>query len=85
VTDEGTDRPPPLQAEVWGRTAEDRNREQAARAARSGFGGESVRYGVTMGCALAMVISYTRNESVLWAIVHGFLSWVYVIFHVIFH
>ena len=32
---------------------------------------------------LAMVISYCNWHSVGWAIVHGLLSWVYVIYYVI--
>jgi len=32
------------------------------------------------GCALAIVISYTANKSILWAILHGLLSWLYVIY-----
>ncbi len=32
------------------------------------------------GSALAMILSYTQNISILWAILHGVLSWFYVIF-----
>ena len=32
------------------------------------------------GSALAMILSYTRSESILWAILHGVLSWFYVLF-----
>lgn len=35
------------------------------------------------GSALAMVLSYVKNASILWAIVHGILSWFYVIYHAI--
>jgi len=44
---------------------------------------KTVRSGVTFGSALAMVISYTAWHSVGWAIIHGLLSWVYVIYYVI--
>ncbi len=44
---------------------------------------EIVKYGVSFGTALAIAISWSANESVLWAILHGFLSWFYVIWHVI--
>ena len=37
--------------------------------------------GVSFGSALAMVISWTANKSLLWAIVHGLLSWLYVIYY----
>lgn len=44
---------------------------------------KTVRSGITFGSALAMVISYTAWHSVGWAIFHGLLSWVYVIYYVI--
>jgi hypothetical protein len=40
-----------------------------------------VRTGITFGSALAMVISWTANKSMLWVIVHGLLSWLYVIYY----
>lgn len=43
-----------------------------------------VRYGVTFGSALAMVISYATHHSILWAIIHGILSWLYVIYAALF-
>lgn len=39
--------------------------------------------GIGFGSALAMVISYNLNHSVLWAIIHGLLGWLYVIYHVV--
>jgi hypothetical protein len=47
--------------------------------------GHIVTTGISFGTALAITISYSTNHSVLWAIFHGFLSWIYVIYHVIFH
>ena len=44
---------------------------------------EVVRSGITFGTALAMAISFNVNRSVLWAIVHGILSWLYVIYYVL--
>ena len=44
---------------------------------------KTVKTGITFGSALAMVISYTTWESVGWAIFHGLLSWVYVIYFVL--
>jgi len=44
-----------------------------------------IRHGVTFGSALAMVISYVNWHSVFWAIFHGLLGWVYVVYYVIFH
>jgi hypothetical protein len=42
---------------------------------------KSVKAGVSFGSALAMIISYTAWHSILWAIFHGMLSWVYVIYY----
>jgi len=44
-------------------------------------GRQVVKAGVSFGSALAMVISWTANKSLLWAIVHGLLSWLYVIYY----
>jgi len=35
------------------------------------------------GSALAMILSYTQNSSILWAILHGVLSWFYILFRAI--
>ncbi len=45
--------------------------------------GKSVKSGITFGSALAMVISYVNWHSVGWAIIHGLMSWVYVIYYII--
>jgi len=44
-----------------------------------------VQVGIGFGTALAITISYTRNHSILWAIVHGILGWLYVIWSALFH
>lgn len=44
---------------------------------------EVIKNGITFGSALAMVISFTMNKSVFWAIVHGILSWFYVIYYIL--
>ena len=44
---------------------------------------KTVQSGTTFGSALAMVISYTTWKSVGWAIFHGLLSWVYVIYFIL--
>ena len=44
---------------------------------------KSVKTGVSFGTALAMVISYTNWHSVGWAILHGLMSWVYVVYYVL--
>jgi hypothetical protein len=44
---------------------------------------EFVKTGLSFGSALAIVISYTAHKSILWAIIHGFFSWLYVIYFVL--
>ena len=36
--------------------------------------------GIGIGSALAIVCSWQRNRSILWAILAGFFSWFYVIY-----
>ncbi len=36
--------------------------------------------GIGLGSALAVVCSWQRNRSILWAILAGILSWFYVIY-----
>ncbi len=45
---------------------------------------EITKTGITFGAALAMAISFNVNQSVLWAMIHGALSWFYVIYYVVF-
>ena len=45
--------------------------------------GKTVKAGISFGSALAMVIRYVNWHSVGWAIFHGLLSWVYVIYYII--
>ena len=35
---------------------------------------------IGLGTIIAVVISWSRNKSILWAIIHGFLGWLYVIY-----
>jgi len=39
--------------------------------------------GISFGSALAITISWSLWHSVLWAIIHGILSWFYVIYYVV--
>ena len=41
---------------------------------------EVVRSGISMGSALAIAISWSTHQSILWAIIHGVFSWLYVIY-----
>ena len=40
-----------------------------------------VKTGVGFGSALAIAISWSLHKSILWAIIHGILSWIYVIYY----
>ena len=42
---------------------------------------EVVRSGVGFGSALAIAISWSQHQSILWAIIHGVFSWFYVIYY----
>ena len=33
-----------------------------------------------LGMTIAVVLSWSRNASILWCILHGLLSWIYVIY-----
>lgn len=39
--------------------------------------------GVGLGTIIAVVISWSRNKSILWAIIHGILGWLYVIYAIL--
>ncbi|HUZ47615.1 MAG TPA: hypothetical protein VMW54_13340 [Terriglobia bacterium] len=41
------------------------------------------RQGISFGSALAMILSWSVNRSVLWAILHGIFSWLYVVYFVV--
>jgi hypothetical protein len=49
----------------------------------SSTGNVFVQGGVGLGTVIAVVISWSRNTSVLWAIIHGILGWLYVIYYAI--
>jgi hypothetical protein len=36
--------------------------------------------GIGLGTIIAVVVSWSRNKSILWAIIHGLLGWIYVIY-----
>lgn len=42
-----------------------------------------INNGIGLGGAIAVAISWSRNKSILWAIIHGILSWLYVIYYFI--
>jgi hypothetical protein len=40
----------------------------------------AVESGISIGSAIAIVCSWQRNRSILWAILAGVLSWLYVLY-----
>ena len=51
--------------------------------ADSNSGVGAAKAGIGFGSALAITISWSANKSSLWAIVHGFLSWFYVVYYAV--
>ena len=41
----------------------------------------AAKAGIGLGSAIAVAISWSLHKSILWAILHGFLSWLYVIYY----
>ena len=41
--------------------------------------------GIGPGSVLAVVCSWQRNRSILWAILAGILSWIYVVYFALTH
>lgn len=49
--------------------------------AHSEIRNSTVKNGIGLGSVIAIVISWSRNKSVLLAILHGLLGWLYVIYY----
>ncbi|AUC16903.1 hypothetical protein BTO06_17895 [Tenacibaculum sp. SZ-18] len=43
-----------------------------------------INVGVLIGTILAMIISWDRNKSVLFALIHGGVGWLYIIYYYFF-
>jgi len=39
--------------------------------------------GIGLGSVIAVIISFVKWHSILWAIVHGLLGWIYVIYYLL--
>ncbi len=44
---------------------------------------DAAKVGIGFGTALAIAISWSANKSIIWAMIHGVLSWIYVIYYAI--
>jgi len=42
-----------------------------------------VKNGIGIGSIIAIVVSWDRNKSILYAIIHGIFGWLYVIYFII--
>ena len=43
-------------------------------------GGSAAKAGIGLGSAIAVAVSWSINKSLIWAIIHGVLGWLYVIY-----
>lgn len=37
--------------------------------------------GISLGSAIAVVVSWSLYHSILWCVIHGFFGWAYVIYY----
>jgi hypothetical protein len=42
-----------------------------------------IKNGIGIGSVIAIVISWDRNKSILYALLHGILGWLYVIYFIV--
>jgi hypothetical protein len=47
-------------------------------------GANIVKFGIGYGAVAAMILSYSVNKSILWMLIDGWFSWLYVIFFALF-
>lgn len=49
----------------------------------SGARNTATQAGIGLGTAIAVAISWSLHQSIIWAIVHGFFGWFYVIYYAV--
>lgn len=49
----------------------------------SGPRNAAAQVGIGLGSAIAVAISWSLHKSIIWAIVHGFFGWFYVIYYAV--
>ena len=42
---------------------------------------QAARAGIGLGSAIAVAVSWSLHKSLVWAVIHGFLGWLYVIYY----
>ena len=45
---------------------------------------KTIKTGIGFGCCLAMIISWSLYQSVIYALLHGILGWIFVLWYLIF-
>ena len=68
----------PVEELIYGNTVHKESKVVIEKTTKKG-----IDIGAAVGVALAVVLSYTKWQSIGWAIFHGLLNWVYVIYYVI--
>lgn len=43
--------------------------------------GDATRAGIGLGSAIAVAVSWSLHQSLVWAAIHGFLGWFYVAYY----
>ena len=43
----------------------------------------SIGAGIGIGNIIALVISWSVNHSIIWALIHGILGWLYIVYYVL--
>jgi hypothetical protein len=51
---------------------------------RQYFDSAFIRLGLGYGAVAAMILSYNVNKSILWMLIDGWFSWLYVVFFALF-
>ena len=44
-------------------------------------GSSAAKAGIGLGSAIAVAISWSLHKSIVWAAVHGFFGWLYVLYY----
>ena len=44
-------------------------------------GKKATEAGIGLGSAIAVAISWSLHKSIVWAVIHGIFSWLYVIYY----
>lgn len=48
------------------------------------FGTNIVKFGLGYGAVAAMILSWSVSHSILWMLIDGWFSWLYVLFYALF-